>query len=469
MPQSIPVNFALQAYESRSKPVSAQQLVNLYPENNPQESKTPVTLHGTPGLSLFATVGSGPIYGMKLMRSLVYVVSGDEVYTLSSDGTSALLGTLSHSVRDIVDMAENGTQMVMVLPTGEAYVATTSSLAQITDADFPENVESVDFMDGYHIFSKDATDQFLISALNDATSYDPTDKSAAEDESDNIVRMFAEHEELWAMGEETIEVFVNTGNEDFPFERLTNTKIERGLAAKMSVAADDNAIFWLGEDRIVYRTNQYTPVRISTHAIEEAIRKYTTISDAHAFIYTQGGHKFYILTFPTEEATWIYDIATKVWHERRSFELDRWRVNRHSAAFGKNLVGDYVNGRIYELDLDAYTDNGDTIQRIAAGVPIFNNTGRMIVDRFRLDFEAGVGLTTGQGSDPRVMLEFSDDGGRTWSNEKWRDIGKLGKYKNRAVWRKQGQTRERVYRITVSDPVKVAISGAYVDLRRGGT
>jgi hypothetical protein len=273
---------------------------------------------------------------------------------------------------------------------------------------------------------------------------------------------------LWLFGAETIEIWYNSGNADFPFSRFEGGFLERGIAAAFSLAEDDNSLFWLAEDRIFYRAEGYTPQRISQHGIEEALRKYKVVDDACAFIYTMGGHKFYVCTFPAEDATWVYDITTGLWHERRSDGMGRWRVSVYANAFGKHLVGDFEHGRIGELDLDTYQEYGVTIQGVAAGPPAHADRKMIAHRRFELDIESGVGLTTGQGSDPQIWLDWSDTGGRTWSVRKpFRSMGKIGEYQKRLRWSRMGSARERIYRVTVSDPIKRVILAAHLNPRQG--
>lgn len=455
------IPLARQSGELRSPPLSAQRCINLYYEPAGEETKTGGALYGTPGLKLFATIGSGRIWGMHVMGGLLYVVSGDNVYTVNSSGGATDLGTIG-TVSNVVIMSDNGTNVIIVKEEGDAWLATASTLVQITDVDFP-SVSSVTVLDTYAIFTKAATTNYVISALNDASAYDAADISSAEESPDLLVRAFALHGELWLFGELTTEVHVNTGSGDFPFVPQTNAAMQRGCAAKRSVAQEDNTVFWLADDLIVYRAHGYSPRRVSNHAIEKAIQGYTTTSDAEAFVYTQEGHKFYVLTFPTELVTWVYDITTDIWHQRQSFEEGRWRATSRAFVYSKNLVGDYETGKIYELDLATYTDNGVAIERVNTLPPVYNDDKRMIFSNFKVDFDSGTGLVSGQGSDPQCMMRYSNDGGKTWSSEIWRGMGKIGEYSARSVWRKLGMGRQRVFEITVTDPVQVNITAAYIN------
>jgi hypothetical protein len=272
------------------------------------------------------------------------------------------------------------------------------------------------------------------------------------------------------------------------------------------VAKLDNGLFWLGSDArgngIVYRANGYTGQRISTHAVEWQIQQYNTISDAIAYTYQQDGHAFYVLTFPTANATWVYDVSTQAWHERAGFSNGQFTRHRSNCQVNFNneiIVGDYLNGNLYAFDLEVYSDNGNPQKWLRSWRALQtgqNNIKRTAHYSLQLDCESGVGLsgidpltefnllateeddilltesgvgiyaTTGatvQGADPQVMLRWSDDGGHTWSNEHWRSMGKIGKYGHRVIWRRLGMTmklRDRVYEISGTDPVKIAILGA---------
>ena len=457
--------LASQSSDVRSQAASGQRLVNLYAEMNPEGAKYPYTLYGTPGLVKWAdTASSSGIQGMQVMGGLLYVISANTVYKITTAGVVATVGTITGAQLQ-VDLSNNGTEMVAVTSDQDAFVITSASVAQIASG-LPANVTSACFLDGYHVFSKASTGEFYISTAYDPATIDATDFATAEESPDNLVRCTAFNSALWLFGETSYEVYYNSGASDFPFEQISGAvNTSRGCAAKFSVAQEDNTLFFLGDDRIVYRVQGYTPQRVSTHAVESAFNEYTTIDDAIAFVYTQSGHKFYVLTFPTENATWVYDVASQVWHERKSFDTNRWRINCHVNFAGKNLVGDYSNGKIYELDLDVYKDDSDTIERIAEGSVIWNDKKRLIYDTVSLDLEAGTGLITGQGSNPQVILTYSDDGKKTWSNERWATMGAIGKYNTQIIWRRLGAARERIFRFEITDPVKVTINGAYVDAR----
>jgi len=445
----------------------------MYAEVNPSESKYPFTLYNTEGQVEFADTGTvKAIDGMQKMGSLLYIVSDNKVYKMTTAGVvTQLTGTMTGTIGR-VDMSNNGTQMTIIDPDGNGWVATTTTVTSISDADFPTS-NAVTYLDGYTIVSVEDSGQFNISGLLNSTAWDALDFATAEEKPDNLVRPYAFNSSLWLFGQESYEVYHNSGDVDFPFEQTSEAvNTTRGLGAKFAVAQDDNALFFLGDDLIFYRGEGYNVTRKSTHAVETAIKSYSVTDDAFCFVINMEGHKFVVLTFPTAQATWVLDLATDFWHERTTILSGvekRWRANCHATFAGKQLVGDYINGKIYELSPSVYTDDGATIKRVMEGTTEWADGSRFIVDALRLDIDTGVGLTTGQGGDPQVILEFSNDGKKTWSNEAWRSFGKIGEFDKQVLWRTLGQSRQKTYRFTITDPVPVRVSGCYQEARRCAT
>jgi hypothetical protein len=332
---------------------------------------------------------------------------------------------------------------------------------------------TVAYLDGYFIFNPPNSQRFYLTALLDGTSVDPLDFASAEGSSDGLVALIVDHRELWLFGTDSIEVWYDAGLSDFPFVRIQGAFNELGCAAPYSVAKLDNGLFWLGSDArgkgIVYRAEGYTGKRMSTHAVEWQIQQYGDISDAIGYTYQQDGHAFYVLIFPSANTTWVFDVATQAWHERAGFvngDFTRHRSNCQMAYNNEVIVGDYQNGNIYSFDLDVYADNGQIQKWLRSwrALPTGqNNLKRTTQHSMQLDCETGVGLNVGQGEDPQAMLRWSDDGGHTYSNEHWKSLGKIGVFQRRAIWRRLGMTlklRDRVYEVSGTDPVKIAIVGA---------
>jgi hypothetical protein len=448
--------FAVQSYQARSLPVSAQRTVNFYAEQAPPDAQTPIYLIGTPGLRLFAGLGSGPIRAMGSYGGILHVVSGATLYRVSSSGVATVLATVPAT--GSVYMGENNAQLG-ILVAASMYFWDGTTLTLVSDVDYP-GASSFAVLDGYGIFTPSSGDTFFISDLNALASYDALDIASAEGSPDDLVRVFIDHRELWLFGAQTTEVWYNTGNADFPFSRIDGAFIERGILSANTVTKIDNTVFWWGDDRKMYRADGFRPQRVSTHAIEGLVSGYSTVSDAFCFAYSQDGHDFVVSTFPTEGATFVYDAATQLFHERESGTLGYWRPGFYQNLYGKHIVGDYIDGSLYEIDLDTYTENDTTIRRIATAAPIDGGGKRVFMPSIEMSVESGVGLTSGQGSDPQLMLDWSDDGGRTFGSERWASMGEIGEYSKRVRFTRMGSFRTRIYRLTVSDPVKSIVIGA---------
>lgn len=490
------------SYVARSVNAADARMVNLFPEIIPEGGKEAAFLQRCPGLRYVATVGQGPIRGMWRFGDYLYVASGGELYQVDSNYNSTFLGYINGS--GPVSMSDNGTQLFVACnPSAFIYNASTGVFEQITDSDFPGAV-TVGYLDGYFVFNQPDSQRFWVTSLNDGTQIDPLDFASAEGNPDDIVALNVNHREVWLFGKSTIEVWYNAGLADFPLARLEGAFMELGCLAPYSVAKLDNSVFWLGADArgngIVYRNNGYNGQRISTHAVEWQIQSYNVLNDAVGYSYQQDGHSFYVLTFPTANATWVYDVATNAWHERAGWDgvtFVRHRSNCQVNFNNEILVGDWLHGLLYAFDPTVYSDNNQTqrwLRSWRALPPGQNNLLRTAHHALQIDCESGVGLLdaetfllltednnfliteggnyiaavgspTLQGVDPQVMLRWSDDGGHTWSNEHWASMGKIGGYYHRVFWRRLGMTlklRDRVYEISGTDPVKIAIMGAEV-------
>jgi hypothetical protein len=461
-------------YVARSVNAADARMVNLFPEIVPEAGKEPAFLNRAPGLNFLQTVGTGPIRGLWAFSSsdsTAFVVSGTQLYKINTSYAATLIGSVSGT--GPVSLADNGTQLFIAC-NGPSFIYnnTTNAFGQITDPDFPGAV-TVTYLDGYFVFNEPNSQKMWVTGFLEGTSIDPLEFQQTAASPDGLVAVISNFREVWAFGTNSIEVWSDTAALDFPLERIPGAFNELGCAAPYSIAKMDNSLFWLGRDRrgqgIVYRANGYAGQRVSTHAVEWQIQQYSDLSDAIGYTYQQEGHSFYVLIFPTANTTWVYDASTQAWHERAGFSngtFTRHRSNCQMAFNNKVVVGDFENGNIYSFDLEDYSDNGQIQKWLRSwrALPTGeNNLKRTAQHSLQLDIESGVGLNIGQGSDPEVMLRWSDDGGHTYSNEHWAKIGKIGEYYKRVFWRRLGMTlklRDRVYELSGTDPVKITIMGA---------
>ena len=461
-------NFVGGSYQARAKAFDSQRTINLYPEASGSGTSLSVAaLYGTPGLGLWAALGAGPIRGeLRFNANTLIVVSGGTAYSVTTAGVATLLvGAIAYGASP-VSMASKGSIIMVTTGGADGYFIdpTAGTVTSIADPDFLGGV-NVGFLDGYFVWNVPNTGQFQYSQLY-GTNIDGLDFATAEGSPDNIVSSIVNYRELWLFGENSTEVWYDQGDIDNIFARIQGAFMEVGCAAGNSVAKMDNTVFWLGADDrgqgVVYKATGYTPQRASTHAIEWAIAQYSRIDDAIAYTYQQEGHAFYVLTFPTGNATWVYDAATDLWHERAWRDVDgslnRHRSNCQATFAGLTLVGDWENGNIYSMALDTYSDNGVVIPRIRAAPYVTNDDNNwMTFDVLQVDMETGV---TGI-----AVLQWSDDDGKTWSNELQAELGAIGETV-RVRWRRLGKGRARVFRVTITDSVKVAIVGASLTARK---
>lgn len=389
------------SYVARSVNAADNRMVNLYPEVIPEGGKEAGFLNRAPGLRLLASVGTGPIRGLWTLRDHGYVVSGNKLFKIDSFWSATEIGAITNL--GPVSMADNGTQLFIATnPQSYIYNCVTNVLQQITDPDFPGAV-TVSYIDGYFAFNEPDSQKVWVTSLLDGTSVDPLDFASAEGSPDGLVSLMVDHRELWLFGTNSIEVWYDSGGADFPLTRIQGAFNEIGCLAAYSVAKLDNSLFWLGADArgrgIVYRANGYTGQRISTHAVEWQIQQYSNLTNAIAYTYQQDGHAFYVLIFPSDNKTWVYDVATNSWHERAGFvngEFVRHRSNCQMSFGNEIVVGDYQNGNLYAFDLNVYDDNGDPqkwLRSWRALPPGQNNLNRTAHHSLQLDIETGTPLS----------------------------------------------------------------------------
>lgn len=480
------------AYSLPTKQIAAQECINLYVEKVEAADKEGAVLLPTPGMKYFATGQSGSQPAASIQNGLYAASTGQLFYMngesagiygrmaeLKADGTwnppvaaspSTLLGTP-------VGIADNG-NWIMVVQGAASYVLWDINAASILSTTEPTISDCkpthVAYLDGYFIINKPGTNQMFTSPVDwSSGNWNPLSFASAEQSPDNITGLIVSGRDLWVFGPLSVELWYDAGTAPFPFARNTSVAFQIGLYAKYSLAQTQGSVFWLGGGAegygIIYRSVGYTPTRISTHAIEREIRTYAGIDDAYGFTYQENGHSFYVITFQTGNATWCYDLTTGLWHRRMYLNpatgaYERWRAIGLAAFNGKTFVLDRTNLlNIYQLDSSTYTDAGDQILRVRTSPHVHSGMEWIFINRFQLDMQVGQGLSTGQGSDPQMILEYSKDGGSTWSAKLYRSMGKIGQFLTRVYWNRLGKARDIVFRVSTSEPVKVSIMGAYVD------
>lgn len=463
--------LAVESAESRSLPLSAQRLVNYFTERQRPDAKSQVPLFGVPGLTQFAVCGVGPIRGLWVMNGLLYAVSGSEFYVIPQNGLSARIGT-GIAGSGVVSMADNGIQLCIVTGANGYIYNINGAFNPITSPNF-NGANTVEFFDDYFVFDWPQTNKFYLSALLNGTSFNGLDFASAEATPGFVVGTIQNLQLLFIFCTDHIELWYDAGTNDFPFQRYTGGVLNYGCVSPQSIVKQDGAIFFLGSDKVFYRLQGNVPIRISTHEIEHILAEDYDLTQAACLTYTLEGHKFVTLTLPASNRTLVFDISTGRWHERESWDannvsLGRWRANCAAQAYGNNYVGDAFNGTISLIDWTVYTELGNTIRGLIHSAPLHKDKLRVFVNRFELDVQAGVGLTSGQGSDPQIMLRYSKDGGETFSKiQPWRSLGKIGQRLKRLRWLSMGQAYVWVFQITITDPVQRVIIATHCDWESG--
>jgi hypothetical protein len=358
----------------------------------------------------------------------------------------------------------------IVLSSGYSTLSGTIISYDTATGDLSVNITSIKGVGQYH--------NWIIQMYSGSTAY-----ATAESSPDNLQAIHSIHGELWLVGEQCTEVWNNSGTGvGFPFQRLHGATINNGTVARYSVQNNGSNLFWVGSSAQghgqVWAAEGYQPQKVSTPSIDHMIESLVDISDAIGWCYTQNGHNYYVISFPAAGKTLVYDLSTDEWHERGYWNANIGKFECHRAictafAFDKVYVGDREFGKIYELSLDTYTDNGEIVRRVRTGPHIHSDRKRLSFSNFEVDVERGVGLdkqvdSAGTGKDPQGMLQWSDDGGFTWSNEYWKSFGAIGKYKSRLRWDRLGISRDRIFRLTVTDPAKCVLVDARADIKLSG-
>jgi hypothetical protein len=454
--------------KSYSQVVTAQRRLNCFFDARTDGDKNAFILRGTPGSVLWVTAPSAPIRGWKVIRGVLYGVAGATVFTVDAVGTITIRGYIPYGTGK-VGLADNGIELIIVDGVG-GYILTlgTNVLSVITDGNFPNGATTVSFLNGRFQVEKPNSRQFYIGQSYDGANWTPVAFASKENSSDDIVAVQVLNGSLILWGSTAMEFWQDVGASPIPYQRINGASQTWGVAAKWSRAELNNSLVFLGQNPQgsvqVLMLDGYNPRRISTSDVENIINNFDTFSDAVALTYMIDGHPMYQLTFPTGGRSFLYDAATGAWQE---VQTGLALLDRHHADLGivfnsKNYVSSYLDGGIYELDANAYTDNGTYIKRQATTMHLRNGGEEFSLDEVMLDMETGVGLQVGQGTDPKIMLQASKDGGRTFGCERWASIGKVGEYLSpRVIWRRLGRSRDFVLQFTLTDPVKFIITSGF--------
>lgn len=488
--------FCGPAYTAANPYQDNQACINYFVEIDPNapntnqptvevaEAKTEIGLLSAPGLKALSYDYPGQGRGawalpgnqtglLVIGRAVVLVTATGygpgATYSFSQVGT---LGTTTGPV----NIRDNGAAKIAAIVDGTTnlytYKTSTGAFSQFAGTNYL-GATNVSEVDGWLIFNQPGTQKFFTSPnyWDGVSNFDGTYFALADNTSDNLVSVLQNQREVWMFGEAHTEPWYNAGGANFPFSRIDGAMIQMGCAAAQSVARTGKGLIWLGRsergENSVVMTQGYQYTVVSNPAVSWALNQYSLVSDAIGYTYTEEGHEFYVLILPTADVTWVYDLTTNQWHQRASFDpttgqFHRQRVNCLMNLAGNRIGVDYATGAIYKQSRSYYSDDIYPLVGLRRSPHVWDKAdrNRVVNARLQLEFFPGSGLATGQGSDPQAMLRWSNDGGRTWSNEHWTGIGKMGNTTARSIWRRLGAARDRVYEVRISDPVRRDIAGA---------
>jgi hypothetical protein len=461
--------------KGRYPTVTAQRRLNCIFEQRADGDMNTYAVYGTPGEALFSDLLPMPARGAYQMGAYAYAVSGSDLYQINSFGAGSIIGSLSILSSGPVSITDNGRQLLIVDGVGGyIYDTVTAVFATIVDANFPNGATSCAFLGGYFVVNVPNTGQFRVSQSYDGLNWTPLIFATAESNPDNLLEVNVDHGMLILSGAKTTEFWVLSGALDVPFAPSTSSTDQYGLLAQQSMVKFADSMAFLGinqQGQMQVCLLQGTTVqRISDSDIESIINDFSVVTDAVALAYEIRGHPVYQITFQNEMRSFLYDYTTTLWSEVQTGVAETARHNgQYCITLGTDhLVTDYSNGNIYRYDTNVFTDNGTAIKRLLQTRHLDFGGNYFGIDELYLSMETGVGLASGQGSDPQIAMSVSKDGGRTWGNERWTSLGRVGQYEGpRVIWRRCGGSRVKNFRVFMTDPVPFSMTYGSISVRDG--
>lgn len=465
--QTIPVEITGRTNQNQSQQASNELAKNWYPQATPRGRSDSAMLPWY-GATLKTTTTGGSDRGTHVFNNVLYHVIGNTLHSVDSSGTYTTIGTIDGGDKCIFD--DNGSEMV-ITANGKAYAYDGSTLS-VGDSTF-NNTDTVTMLNNQFIYN-DAGDQWFVSNAGDALTINGLNFASAESRGDDLVRPYAFKQWVYFFGEKTIEPWWNTGQGNPPFQRIDNGIIEKGLGGKYTVARTDQFLYFLGDDNNIYQVVQTQVRNISPPAIAYQMSKLDT-ANADAYTITKDGQDFYIISFGANELTYAYSEQLDEWFNLSTGLIDeRYLGTSYQHVYDKDWVIDYRNANLVELSDTVYTELGDEIQRRRI-TPMINSSKlglgageRLLMSKAKIILQSGTGLVTGQGEDPQIMVEYSLDGGATWSPERWIETGRLGQYLIKAEYYEMISFYDIQFRITISDPVFSSLHDMSMDVKKAG-
>ncbi len=468
------------AYTHPSQATNYQRCVNMFNTSPGDSGVGTGTLLPSPGTVLLHDFGAMPCRGVYSVQDNIYAVIGTKLWSFNFNAKTRVAsnfieqGTLLSSTGTVY-FSSNQTQVIITDSSDNGYIVTITAdgtptaFAQISDEHF-EGASNVTYLDGYFIYSKPNTQFMSTSQLQDGTSWDALDVASAEMRPDNLVGLGVTKGELWAFGEETIEVWYDAANNvGFPLSVRVGSEMDIGCSAVGSIVTVDNVLMWLDSRGFIVQSDVSAFTRdnntgyalkvVSTEALNSEIASYTQVDDAIALAYNDRGHITYQITFPNANKTWAYDHSTSMWHEKTFYnsftDKEEYHLAQYHTKFDNlNIVGGLRDGKLYIMDKDYYSDGDTLIHRIRTTTHQNQEFNLVGVDQLEIKLDTGYAP---QDASPTILLRYSNDSGHTWSDYIPREMGLVGEYGKRITWNRLGTSYNWLFELKTTAAVKFAI------------
>lgn len=461
-------------YEDKTKRQSYNKLINWYVTENKPGSEYPFSWIHTPGTQVWNTYGTGPIRGAVVQDNIAYVVSGQQVFKILEDGSSTLLGTVSKGQTPVQIEAFSDEIVFNDKERLFSYQITNNDFSEIVDAVVPSKIQSITQQDSYLIFVIPETSRFQISASQDSRTYDALDTATKNGKGDGLVAAKSFNKYLFLFGNSTTEPWINSGDADFTFTTQPGVLIEYGCVAADSPIIAANTLYWLGRNSggapLVIRLEGLQPRIISTRPINAILHSLQFPETCYTWSYTEKGHEFILFSFPKDKRTLVFDASTELWHERNyynGYSFSHHIGTCHIYFAGKHLIGSKDNGSLLEFSSEIYTDCGDTIYRTGISDHIESDGRYLSMYNMQIMVNTGQALSTGQGSDPQLMMRLSRDYGNNWGIVNFLPVGGIGDYNKMCLYTRAGASRQFTIELTATDPIPWDIVGMRAEIETG--
>ena len=468
-------NFIGGSYETRSVPMDSEDTINFYMERMESPGTTSqAALYPTPGMTELDDALIGPGRAHAEFDGIEYAVIGSTFYTVNASGTLSSVGTVAlDSNPATLSYNGDGGGEILITSGGSAYIYTISTGVLASQAGSWASATCGDMLDGFFLILDATTSTLWVSDLQDGTTWSATQFLQRSESPDSWVGMKVHNNLIYLVGKKTSTILYNAGTSPFPFGVHPSGRLHYGTAAGFTVAVGQGAVYWLGQYKEgagrVFRATGFSPERISTHPLEVELAGLSKLSDAIGEVVEDQGHTFYLLQVPAANITYSFD-AQGTWTKRGTWNSSKgewgvWRPTWHARAYDEPRWLDSDSGKIYRASHSVYTDaGGGEIRRLRRTPTLTYENERLFYNALELDVDTGRGEGTGDGKDPEVMMRYSNDGGRTWSNELWRSGGEVGEYRTRVRWNRLGAARKRVFEFVMTDPISWKLMDCFLEM-----